>query len=410
MVEKMKLGLIGFGCVGQALYDIITEQSLPLEVVKICIKDRNKQRSLSDEHFTYQYRELLDNPEIEVIVELIDDADAAFEMVKQAMIAGKRVVSANKKMVAEHLEELISLRDNGGKLWYEAAVCGSIPIVKTMDQFYNHEPIHEISGIFNGSSNFILSQIEDAGLDYKQALSQAQALGFAESNPLLDVGGYDTMNKLVILLCHAYGLITSPSNLSTIGIQNLQSQDLHFAKQRGFKIKLVANAIRVEDNLSAYVMPCFVERHHSLSNISNEFNAVLVKGQYTDDHLFTGKGAGGAPTAASVIADIYATIGQNDYDYYKWNDQKKLTFSHDVSLPIYLRYNTDSNLEEFGFEHIWTEGRYEKGRYVVGNTSLQHLWSLNSYIEEQGLLVINAGLLKDPEKQTRQVTEEILAG
>jgi len=408
MVEKIKLGLVGFGCVGQALHNIIINESLPLEVVKICVKDRDKHRSLSNDNFTFQYRELVEDPEIKVIVELIDDADAAFHMVKQALIAGKMVVTANKKMVAEHLEELMMLRENGGKLWYEAAVCGSIPIVKTMDQFYNHEPIHEISGILNGSCNFILSQIENEGVDYQQALTEAQELGFAESDPLLDVGGYDTMNKLVILLCHTYGITTSPSNLCTIGIQNLKSQDLKFAKQRGFKIKLVARAVREGNKVQAYVMPCFVESQHALSQVNNEFNAVLVKGKYTDDHLFTGKGAGGAPTAASVIADIYATEGQKDYDYYKWNANKDMVYSNDVSLPIYLRYNTAKDLEEFGFQHIWSEGSYEQGGFVLGKTSLENLWSLNSYIEEQGITVISAGLLQDSIKATGQMSKETL--
>jgi len=406
MVEKIKLGLVGFGCVGQALYKIITDESLPIEVVKICVKDREKDRSLSGDHFTYQYRELVEDPEIEVIVELIDDAEAAFYMVKDALIAGKKVVTANKKMVAEHLEEFMTLRENGGKLWYEAAVCGSIPIVKTMDQFYNHEPIREISGIFNGSSNFILSQIENEGLDYQEALTLAQELGFAESDPLLDVGGYDTMNKLVILLCHAFGITTSPSSLCTIGIQNLKSQDLKFAKQRGLKIKLVARAVREKDKIYAYVMPCFVESQHALSHVSNEFNAVLVKGKYTDDHLFTGKGAGGAPTAASVIADIYTSVDQKDYDYYKWNNHRNMIFSDDAILPIYLRYHNAIDREEFGFEHIWSEERYEEGGFVLGKTSLKNLWSLNSYIEEHGLAVIGIGLLQEPANQSNQLSEE----
>ena len=234
----MKIGIVGFGCVGQALYEIIAAESLPLETVKICVKDTQKERPLPDHHFTFNYKELVDDPDIEVIVELIDDADAAFIMVKSALIAGKKVVTANKKMVAEHLEELMTLKENGGQLHYEAAVCGSIPIVKTVDQFYNHEPVKEISGIFNGSSNFILSQIENEGLNYHQALTQAQELGFAESDPILDVGGYDTMNKLVILLCHTYGITTSPSSLCTIGIQNLEPEDLLFAKKKEFECKI----------------------------------------------------------------------------------------------------------------------------------------------------------------------------
>ena len=149
MDDKITIGLIGFGCVGQAFYDIINAESLPFEVRSICVKSRDKQRPIPTENFTYDYQNIVNDPDIEVIVELIDDAEAAFTMVKQGLIAGKKVVTANKKMVAERLEELMSLKENGGKLWYEAAVCGGIPIVKTMDQFYNHEPIQEISGIFN---------------------------------------------------------------------------------------------------------------------------------------------------------------------------------------------------------------------------------------------------------------------
>jgi homoserine dehydrogenase len=396
MGDTIKIGLVGFGCVGQALYDIIQQEDLPFEITRICVKNKNKGRSIGNEHFTYQFDDLVTDPEIEVVVELIDDADAAFYMVKKGLIAGKKVVTANKKMVAERLEELMTLKENGGKLWYEAAVCGGIPIVMTMDQFYNHEPIQEISGIFNGSSNYILSRIEQDGLDYRQALYQAQELGFAESNPLLDVGGYDSMNKLVILLCHAYGITTTPSSLCTAGIQNLNPVDLEFARKRGLKIKLVAKAVRNNSRVHAYVMPCFVDESHDLSHVNDEFNAVMIRGKYTGDHLFTGKGAGGAPTAASVIADIYATVRKPDYDYYKWHDNRDLTYSNDVLLPVYLRYNTEDELAEFGFSNIRTQEKFSNGGYVLGNISLSNLWSLNGYIEERGIMVIAASLLKQP--------------
>jgi homoserine dehydrogenase len=408
MADKIKIGLIGFGCVGQAFYDIAHSERLPFEIRSICVKSRDKQRSIPAENFTYQYQDIINDAEIEVVVELIDDSEAAFKMVKQGLIAGKKVVTANKKMVAEHLEELMALKENGGKLWYEAAVCGGIPIVKTMDQFYNHEPIQEISGIFNGSSNYIMSRIEGDRLDYQQALKKAQELGFAESNPLLDVGGYDTMNKLIILLCHAYGITTTPSSLCTIGIQNISSQELEFARKQNLKIKLVAKAIRNQDQVHAFVMPCFVEQTHDLSHVNDEFNAVLIRGKYTDDHLFTGKGAGGAPTAASVIADIYATVGKPDYDYYKWHDSRELSYSNEVMLPVYLRYNTPDELSEFGFEHIWRDERYENGNYVLGKISLGNLWSLNAFIEERGLIVISASLLQQPQNLVDQKREQNL--
>jgi len=400
MDNHINIGLVGFGCVGQALYDIIEDEALPFRISRICVKNRDKGRSLPGEKFTYQYQELIDDPNIEVIVELIDDAEAAFAMVKQGLMAGKKVVTANKKMVAEHLEELMTLKENGGRLWYEAAVCGGIPIVKTMDQFYNYEPIQEIAGIFNGSSNFILTKIEQEGLDYHQALKLAQDLGFAESNPLLDVGGYDTMNKLVILLCHAYGIAVSPSSLCTIGIQNITADDLQFAGERERKIKLIARGLRTGDQVHAYVMPCFIDESQSLSHVDNEFNAVQIRGKYTGDHLFTGKGAGGSPTAASVIADVYATIGKPDYDYYKWHEDREIEYSNQTSLPVYLRYRKSAELAEFGFEHIWTRGRYQNGGFVVGEISLDNLWSLNAYIEQKEITIISASFLQNAKLKT----------
>jgi homoserine dehydrogenase len=203
------------------------------------------------------------------------------------------------------------------------------------------------------------------------------------------------MNKLVILLCHAYGIATTPSSLCTIGIQNIGPVDLKFAGERALKIKLIAKAVRKDNMVHAYVMPCFIDADLDLGHVNDEYNAVKIKGKYTDDHLFTGKGAGGAPTAASVVADIYATIGKPDYDYYKWHDNREITFSNQVSLPVYLRYNDTRELNEFGFEHIWNEGRYEKGGFVVGEISLDNLWSLNTFIEQQEIVVIAASLLED---------------
>ena len=393
MADSINIGLVGFGCVGQALYEIVADEALPLEISHICVKDKDKPRSIDTAKFTFRYQDLLEDPQVEVIVEVIDDAEAAFQMVKQALVLGKKVVTANKKMVAEHLEELMSLKENGGKLWYEAAVCGSIPIVKTLDQFYNHEPIHEISGIFNGSSNYILSRIEQDGLDYQQALKLAQDKGFAESNPALDVGGHDTMNKLVILLCHAYGIATTPSSLCTVGIQNLQKEDFAFAQEHGYRIKLIAKAVKEAGQVHAFVIPCFVQQSHDLYHVNDEFNAVFIRGKYTDDHLFTGKGAGGAPTAASVIADIYATADPTDYHYHKWQTQDAITYSNACHIPVYLRYTSVNQLEELALENIIKQGTYDQGGYAVGTVSLHNLWSLNTYIDQQGISLVAGSLL-----------------
>lgn len=390
MVNTVKIGLFGFGCVGQGLYDIIQQQSLPIEVVGICVKNRNKSRPISLDHFTFDSRNLLEDPRIEVIVELIDNADEAFEIVKKALLLGKKVVTANKKMVAEQLEELLLLQQEGGVLRYEAAVCGSIPIVNTLDSFYGYEPLQKLSGIFNGSSNFILSKIEKEGLDYNQALTLAQDLGFAESDPILDVGGYDTLNKLVILLAHGFGIFTTPSSLFNQGIQKLNDEDLAFARSRSLKIKLTAHATVKGHQVQAYVMPSFVSSSHPLWNIEEEYNAVLVQGQYTDVHLFTGKGAGGHPTAASVVSDIHAIGLNKKYEYHKFYMDQTYVLDNQGLLPVYLRYQRPGQLNEFQFDRIWNEGKSKEGGFVIGTIQLTQLWSLQTFIEDQGIVIIDA--------------------
>jgi homoserine dehydrogenase len=203
MSKKLSIGLFGFGVVGQGLYDIIITKNLNIEIVKFAIKDPHKKRTLPAELFTTDRDELLNNPEINTIVELINDTEAAFEIVSRALSSGKNVVSASKKMIALHLEELIELQHkHGTSLLYEGAVCGSIPIIRNLEEYYDNELLHSISGIFNGSSNYILSKGFIEGLDYDSALKQAQDLGFAETDPTSDVGGFDAKYKLVIAAAH----------------------------------------------------------------------------------------------------------------------------------------------------------------------------------------------------------------
>ncbi|RYE53192.1 MAG: homoserine dehydrogenase, partial [Sphingobacteriales bacterium] len=246
MTKKLKIGLFGFGVVGQGLYDIIRGQDLNLELTKIAIKDPSKKRTLPAELFTTDHDEILDNPEINTIVELIDDADAAFRVAKKALSNGKNVVSANKKMIASHLAELVALQNQfGTSLLYEGAVCGSIPIIRNLEEYYDNELLHAVSGIFNGSSNYILSKLYNEGTDYATALSKAQELGFAETDPTLDVGGFDAKFKLTIATAHAYGLFLQPEKIFNIGIQNISENDIRFAKEKGYKIKLVPTAKKI---------------------------------------------------------------------------------------------------------------------------------------------------------------------
>src|SRR3569833_560011 len=208
MSKKLTIGLFGFGVVGQGLHDIIKTKNLNIEIVKICIKDGSKKRTLPAELFTTDKEELLNNPEINTIVELINETEAAFEIVSRALSTGRNVVSASKKMIATHLDELINLQHQyGTSLLYEGAVCGSIPIIRNLEEYYDNELLPSICGIFNGSSNYILSKGFIEGLDYASALQQAQDLGFAETDPTMDVGGFDAKFLLVFVAVFVFGFV-----------------------------------------------------------------------------------------------------------------------------------------------------------------------------------------------------------
>jgi homoserine dehydrogenase len=198
--NQLTIGLFGFGVVGKGLYDVLhSTPALQATVKKIAIKNTDKKRSIAAEHFTANAQDLLNDKDINVIVELIDDADAAFEIVKTALQNGKAVVSANKKMIAEHFEELLQLQEKyQTPFLYEASCCASMPIIRNLEEYYDNDLLQSLRGIINGSTNFILTKIFDEKLEFSAALLLAQQLGFAESNPKLDIGGFDAANKLAI--------------------------------------------------------------------------------------------------------------------------------------------------------------------------------------------------------------------
>lgn len=375
MSKKLKIGLFGFGVVGQGLYDIIKTKNLNLEIVKIAIKDPHKERSLPRELFTTDKNELLNNPEINTIVELINDTEAAFDIVSTALSTGKNVVSASKKMLATYLDELIALQhQHGTSLLYEASVCGSIPIIRNLEEYYDNELLHSISGIFNGSSNYILSKGYNENMDYDSALRLAQDLGFAETDPTLDVGGFDAKYKLVIAAAHAYGVIVKPDDVLTVGIQNLSASDLQYAREKKLKIKLVPVAKELdEQHVTMFVLPKFVNEHEFLYNVDYEYNCVTVQAAFADQQFFYGKGAGGHPTGSAVLSDIAALRYDYQYEYKKAHEKKDLRFTNNVELNIYLRYEDDDLVKALNFEHI--NERFYSGKYkfVSGKINLQNL-------------------------------------
>ncbi|WP_285056260.1 homoserine dehydrogenase [Pedobacter ginsengisoli] len=408
MSKKLKIGLFGFGVVGQGLHDIIRGQDLNLEIVKIAIKNADKKRSLDAHLFTTDHDEILGNEEINTIVELIDDADAAFTITKRALISGKNVVSANKKMIALHLAELVALQEQyGASLLYEGAVCGSIPIIRNLEEYYDNELLHGISGIFNGSSNYILSKIFNEDLEYGVALKQAQDLGFAETDPIMDVGGYDPKFKLAIATAHAYGLFINPDKILNVGIQNLSDNDIRYAREKNFKIKLVPTARKISTKqIVTYVLPKFIKTDDFLYNVENEYNGVTVQAAFADKQFFFGKGAGGHPTGAAVLSDIAALRYDYRYEYKKYHQHNGLVHTDNVNIEVYLRYTHEYTVEKLQIENISERFSRNDYKYVIGNVSLKNLLANRDLLEQKDIFIAHTGRYTYTEQQIQMVAEE----
>ena len=408
MSKKLKIGLFGFGVVGQGLHDIIRNQNLNLEVVKIAIKNPEKKRSLAANLFTTSHEEILNDPEINTIVELIDDADVAYNIAKSALSKGKNVVSANKKMIAIHLQELVALQaKHGTSLLYEGAVCGSIPIIRNLEEYYDNELLHGISGIFNGSSNYILSKIFNEGLAYHTALKQAQDLGFAESNPILDVGGYDAKFKLTIATAHAYGLFINPAHILNVGIQNISDADIQYAKEKNLKIKLVPTARKISTKqVITYVLPKFVKADDFLYNVENEYNGVTVQAAFADKQFFFGKGAGGHPTGAAVLSDIAALRYDYKYEYKKFHQQNGLVHTDKVSIEVYIRFVHEYTIEKLQVENISERFSRNEYKYIIGSVSLKNLMQHKELLLNKDVFIAQTGKLIYSEQDIQNVAEE----
>jgi len=357
--KKLTIGLFGFGVVGESLWQVLqTNRSLNSEIKKVCIKHADKPRNAPAGLFTTVPNEILKDRDINVVVELIDDADAAHNIVTYALRSGKAVVSANKKMIAEHLPELLKLQsETGTPFLYEAACCASIPVIRNLEEYYDNDLLQSISGIVNGSTNYILTKIADEHLDYATALKQAQDKGYAESNPALDVEGIDAVNKLTILLAHAYGIVSAPNKILHTGIHNLHAQDARYAREKGYAIKLVAHAHKQEDGkVAAFVLPQFLTADNQLANVKNEYNGVIIESGLADKQLFNGKGAGGFPTASAVISDLSALRYNYRYEYKKCYYQEPSLLADDLYLRVYISYDAHYKIAHGLLERIdeWT--------------------------------------------------------
>jgi homoserine dehydrogenase len=366
--HKLSIGLFGFGVVGEGIYRVLEElPSLSARVKTICIRDPHKPRNAPASLFTTRAQDILDDPEINLVVELIDDAQAAYTIVTTALRSGRHVVSANKKLIAEHLPELLALQQEfGGSFLYEAAVCGSIPILRNLEEYYDNDLLQGITGIVNGSTNYILTQ-QSKGLRYDAALQQAQERGFAESDPSLDVEGWDAANKLVLLLAHAWGIVARPEGLLRQGITRIRPDDWDYAREKGWRIALTATATRLRGgDVGALVLPRFVPPGHPLHGVTDEYNGLVLESRLADRQFLSGKGAGRYPTASAVVSDISALSYGYRYEYKKLRRTEGSRLSEDFELELYVGFSAGSTVDAGDFTEVWSTYRSGDSGFITG--------------------------------------------
>jgi len=377
----LRIGLFGFGCVGQGLWDVLHRtHGLRSTITRICVKDRSKSRPPDINLFTFDRDDILNDPTVNVVVELIDDADAAFEIVTTAMRKGKAVVTANKKMVATRFNELLALQqETGVQVLYEASSGGAIPIIRNLEEYYDNDLLSGVEGIVNGTTNYIFTRLmNDAEQGYDLALKEAQARGFAESDPTLDVEGWDAAYKTLIIAAHSMGTVLQPEQVVRRGISTITPFDVNAAKTLGSTVKLLSRVTLHKNGFAASAMPAFVRNSDPMSNINNETNAIRLHGAFADDQLLVGKGAGAHPTASAVLSDIAALRYDYRYEYKKIEQGDSPVFNLDHQVRVYVR-GPRKLIDSVPFDSIDVEHRTGDGEYACGTITLSALEASDAF-------------------------------
>ena len=314
-MQAIKIGLAGFGTVGGGTYAVLKRNAAelarragaPIEVKSVVCRNIDRARGLVEERvlLTKNWKDLVEDPEIDIVVEVMGGIEPAKSLVLEAIAAGKHVVTANKALLALHGNEIFSAAaEKGVAVSYEAAVAGGIPIIKSLREGLAANRIEWIAGIINGTCNFILSTMRDKGLSFDEALSQAKDLGYAEADPTFDIEGIDAAHKITLLSALAFGTPVNFEAAHVEGITKLSSVDIRYAENLGYRIKLLGVTRRTETGIELRVHPALVPMRRLLANVEGVMNAVVVKGDAVGSTLFYGRGAGSEPTASAVVADI----------------------------------------------------------------------------------------------------------
>ena len=354
--ETLQLGLAGLGTVGSGVYETLCRNRELLEaraqisyaIKKVAVGNLNRRRDVEIDPalLTDDWHELVNDPEIDIIIELIGGTDEAYRLVKAALMAGKPVVTGNKAVLAVYGSELFKLSSEMNvPLYFEASCGGGIPIIQSLQNSLICNKVQSIAGIINGTSNYILTSMKEQGLSLADALANAQKLGFAEADPSFDINGWDAAHKALILAMLAYGTPLSPDKIHVHGIEKVESVDIAMAEKLGYSIKLlvVIKHHEQDDALELRVQPSFVPQAHLLASVNGVFNAIAVKGDIVGETIFYGRGAGKNPTSSAVIGDVVLAMRECRLNGYHTGFQpytKELTVlpMKDTVTPYYVRF------------------------------------------------------------------------
>jgi len=334
----INVGLLGLGTVGTGVAEYLIKQE-EIKLKAVAVKNPEKKREVSVNFVDDPYK-IIDDPEINIVVELVGGIDPAKNYILDSIKNGKNIVTANKALISKHGREIFeAARKKKVSVGFEASVAGGIPIIQTLREDLSGNKIQEITGIINGTTNYILTRMSKDGMNYNDALKLAQQKGFAEADPYMDVSGEDARQKLAILASLAWNTWINPESIQLEGITEITPQDIDYASNFGYAIKLLATAKKHNDKVELRVNPALIKKSHPLASVMDEFNAIYVVGNLSGPHMYYGRGAGRYPTSSAVIADIRRIaekIQKNIYDEIP-NLDKKIEISKNPISKGYIR-------------------------------------------------------------------------
>ncbi|MDW7678621.1 MAG: homoserine dehydrogenase [Bacillota bacterium] len=353
-MEKIRIGLLGFGVVGQGVWRLLEENNLEIventdiqvEIRRILVRDRHKKRLLPPDSplYTSQWKEILTDDEISIVVELMGGTEPALQYIKEALNAGKHVVTANKALLAQHGSELTKqAKKNNVQLRYEASVAGGIPVLQAIRECLLANRIQSIMGIVNGTTNYILTNMTQAGSTFEEALKGAQEHGYAEADPTADVEGFDAAHKLTLLASLGFKTSVDFQQVYREGINRIAPLDIEYGKELGYVIKLLAIARDLNGKIELRVHPTMIRKDHPLAAVNDAYNAVYIQGNAAGELMFYGKGAGALPTASAVMGDViniarhFGHPNPPEYPLHYSPNGKKVQHMDETTTAYYIR-------------------------------------------------------------------------